>query len=73
MIWPRDGWQPGEPELAAERRPALDERHPMAALRGDASRLQPGRSAADDQDAPGLGRRLEPVAAPLPLAARPTG
>ena len=43
---------PGEPELAAELRPALQERHVMAPLRRDASRLQPGRTAADDEHAP---------------------
>ena len=65
--------QAGEPELAAERRAALDERHAMAALRRDPRRLQPGRPAADDQHAPRTGRRLEPVAAPLRTRARPTG
>ena len=42
----------------------------MAALGGDASRLQAGRTAAHDQDAPRVAGRLEPVAAPLPFASR---
>ena len=40
----------------------------MPALRRDPSRLEPGRPATDDQHAARRRRRLEPVAAPFPLA-----
>jgi hypothetical protein len=46
---------------------ALEDRHPMAALRQDAGRLHAGRAAADDQDSPRGGGRDH--RAPLALAA----
>ena len=41
--------QPGEAELAAELVGGLGKRHVMAALGGDARRLESGDAAADDQ------------------------
>ena len=60
--------QTGQPELPAERRPALQERDPVAALRRHPGGLQPGRPATDDQDPARVRRRLEPVAVPFPFA-----
>ena len=62
--------EPGEAELAAQPADRLDERHVMAALGRDARSLEPGRSAADDQDA-SAGRRLGSNRSPPHSNSRP--
>ena len=61
---------PGEAELPAEPGRGLGEGDPVAALRRDPGRLQPGRPPAHDEDRARVTGRVEPVPAPLELAAR---